>query len=535
MYEDFQILLDEPARSLALGFDDYGDALTEVVLRSRPQFAVGIFGDWGSGKTTLMEGIARQLEPRDDVVQVWFNAWRYEQEPHLIVPMLDTLREGLLDWAARPTVGDAQRRSWATRAAAAASRAALAVLAGVTLQAAVPIIGLSASIDANKSVAAWRSDSEDQARASAEEPRSFYHASFRALRDAMREFVGKGAGRIVVFVDDLDRCLPENALQVLESMKLFFDLPGFVFVVGLDQRVIEQAVELRYQPARSAQRSAPRDGDRPGAEDPRDPSTARSQAEERATLTGANYVKKIFQVQFSVPRIVEEQLGDYLRFVAEEAGLPQVQRDNLRDTVSPHLPYLVAEGSVNPREVKRLINAYTLQVKMLERRLQKPPNPNVVLALQTMLFRHDWEPLYQVLAPEPSVFVEELEQVLAGRGDLFLGGRSVALPAAFATYVRGPGKALRDEPLEPYVSSIEAALSTDSSMIEATRVLRELRKSLDPAAAALPDANEFGGKLGHIRDVVGRRSSDDAFSADAVTRLRNLEGLGRVSKVIAIR
>jgi predicted KAP-like P-loop ATPase len=39
--------------------------------------------------------------------------------------------------------------------------------------------------------------------------------------------------KIVIFVDDLDRCLPDNALDVIESMKLFFDLPGFVFVVGL--------------------------------------------------------------------------------------------------------------------------------------------------------------------------------------------------------------------------------------------------------------------------------------------------------------
>jgi hypothetical protein len=119
-----------------------------------------------------------------------------------------------------------------------------------------------------------------------------------------------------------------------------------------------------------------------------------------------------------------------------------------------------------------------------------------------------------------------LEQALAGQGDLFLGGRPVPLPAAFATYVRGPGKALREEPLEPYVSSIEATLSTDPSMNEATRVLRELRRSISPAAGALPNPNEFGGKLGQIRDAVSRRSSDDAYSADAATRLGNLEGLG---------
>src|SRR5206468_10942273 len=89
------------------------------------------------------------------------------------------------------------------------------------------------SFDANKALAA----AEQSVRADAEArvPRSSYHASFRALQAAFEEFAGPDTDRrIVVFVDDLDRCLPESALQVLESMKLFFDLDGFVFVVGLD-------------------------------------------------------------------------------------------------------------------------------------------------------------------------------------------------------------------------------------------------------------------------------------------------------------
>jgi hypothetical protein len=81
----------------------------------------------------------------------------------------------------------------------------------------------------------------------ADDPVSFYHASFNAMKEAIREFVAGTDRRIVVFVDDLDRCLPNNAPEVLESMKLFFDLEGFVFVVGLDQSVIERAIELKYE------------------------------------------------------------------------------------------------------------------------------------------------------------------------------------------------------------------------------------------------------------------------------------------------
>jgi hypothetical protein len=51
---------------------------------------------------------------------------------------------------------------------------------------------------------------------------------------------------LVVFIDDLDRCTPEKALQVLEALKLFLDAPGCVYVLGLDSHAIEEAVRTRY-------------------------------------------------------------------------------------------------------------------------------------------------------------------------------------------------------------------------------------------------------------------------------------------------
>jgi len=83
-FDDFTVLLDEPADVPGLGWAEYSGALAQIIGHSAPRFAIGIFGDWGSGKTTLMRSIWRELEPRQDVVLVWFNAWRYEREeaPH---------------------------------------------------------------------------------------------------------------------------------------------------------------------------------------------------------------------------------------------------------------------------------------------------------------------------------------------------------------------------------------------------------------------------------------------------------------------
>lgn len=94
-YDSFKVLVDDPATRPSLAFKDYASALADITLMSTPQFAIGIFGSWGSGKTTLMRAIKDKLSGRSDVVTIWFNAWRYEREPHLIVPLLDVLRETL--------------------------------------------------------------------------------------------------------------------------------------------------------------------------------------------------------------------------------------------------------------------------------------------------------------------------------------------------------------------------------------------------------------------------------------------------------
>src|SRR5690606_16413114 len=52
--------------------------------------------------------------------------------------------------------------------------------------------------------------------------------------------------RVVVFVDDLDRCSPDRVLEVIEAIRLVMDVPGFVFVLAIDYDVLVRAVETRY-------------------------------------------------------------------------------------------------------------------------------------------------------------------------------------------------------------------------------------------------------------------------------------------------
>jgi KAP family P-loop domain len=500
--DDFRILLDEPAEQPALGFAGYARAFAAITRWSEPRFAVGIFGDWGSGKTTLMRAIRRELEADETVVTLWFNAWRYEREEHLIVPLLDVLREALRDWAERPG-RDRGLGERARRAAATVSRAAGAMLAGLSLTAGIPGVpgGSSLNFDVDRALADWRQREEE----AAQQPRSLYHAVFRALQQSLAQFVEGGRQRIVVFIDDLDRCLPVSALEVLESMKLFFDLEGFVFVVGLDREVVQRAVELKYRPLEAAAG---------GVVYP---------------IRGSEYIKKIFQVPFALPSISVRQVNEFLESL--EAGLPGEQREDLWERVRPHLDQVITEAGVNPREIKRFLNAYTLQ-----RKISPTLDPDVFLGLQTLSFRDDWRQVYEVLLAEREAFTEAVRRQRKGSPtavENLWPELAAAPPTCFDYLASSLGQPLVDAPsLDPYLHSIEATETTQSGLGAAYRVVGDLRGLLRDITDALSDdqrrrlQSDFGEQLQHLVSALKRLPGNAPaarLQADVESQLQRLD------------
>ena len=74
---------------------------------------------------------------------------------------------------------------------------------------------------------------------------SFYFEAFDNLRDIAHNKTIKKP-KIVVFVDDLDRCFPEQAVHLLESIKLVLHQPGFAFVLGIYPQIIEDFILNKY-------------------------------------------------------------------------------------------------------------------------------------------------------------------------------------------------------------------------------------------------------------------------------------------------
>ena len=92
---NYKIITDEPAEN-APDFEKYSERLSNIIINSKPQFTVGIYGGWGTGKTTLMQMIKNELqksEYNDNILLVWFDAWRYQENEEFsaLVPLVRTI------------------------------------------------------------------------------------------------------------------------------------------------------------------------------------------------------------------------------------------------------------------------------------------------------------------------------------------------------------------------------------------------------------------------------------------------------------
>lgn len=399
-----KILLDAPTDRPAPGYEGTVTAFAGIIADSQPNFAIGIFGGWGSGKTTLMGAIKSALLA-NGILTVDFNAWRFEREPQLLVPLLDTIRGALADRAAALEKKSIEAGGEAPdevpklqKIAGRVGRIVKALATGLSGSVGIPG-AVTINYDANTAINAFNALAGHEAGdpASGQEdiaPKSLYVAAFGELQTAFEGLAEAGVTRIVVFVDDLDRCLPVNALDVLESMKLFFDLPGFIFVVGLDEAVIDSAIATKLTAAMASPRATAAD-------------TATVAELVVGGQLGREYAKKIFQVPYTLPVIRPMQLGNLLESMYTDVGITDDELAELSKLVVPYLEVISLQRRVNPREVKRFLNSFTLQA------LIHPDDelkPKAILALQTIAFRPDWQPWYEAVNARPNEFRAAIEE-----------------------------------------------------------------------------------------------------------------------------
>ncbi|WP_293367071.1 P-loop NTPase fold protein [Microcoleus sp. CAWBG50] len=264
---------DRPNEEPSLNFDLYAKELGKIAVKATTgnegAFTVGIFGSWGSGKTTLMRCIERNFKDylTKFVVEefeshlhnfdatkfktIWFNPWKYDDTHGIRNALIQTILREMAENSQGMVKENCNKLAIRYKA----SECILHIgehLAGVALQSQmwginpIEIIKGFTKLGGKARTNPEENKVNDLDLELDTDPYLFINSFEAQFREVVKEYVGEN-GRLVIFIDDLDRCLPENALTVLESLKLYLDNANCVFFIGLDKRVIEQAVKQRYK------------------------------------------------------------------------------------------------------------------------------------------------------------------------------------------------------------------------------------------------------------------------------------------------
>ncbi|RME96766.1 MAG: hypothetical protein D6768_21180, partial [Chloroflexi bacterium] len=275
-----------------LDFDEYCHVLTSVIGQAETPLTVGIFGPWGSGKTSLMKLVEEALaNSRPAPLTVWFNAWKYDQEDALwralilqvlgalrpkadaagkdlsappehyqqmleqrqkarqkLEQQLDDLENSLYRPVEREEVGGVTV-DW--------DKLAKGSITGLTHLSLSALPGIGSVLGKMMEEAQKKITGEDLNTifdAIQRERHKIYRQHIQSLEKFQETFqtliaeqVVANGQKLVVFIDDLDRCLPEKAIEVLEAIKLFLDVEGCLFLLGVDRGVIEQGIRVKYK------------------------------------------------------------------------------------------------------------------------------------------------------------------------------------------------------------------------------------------------------------------------------------------------
>lgn len=139
----------------------------------------------------------------------------------------------------------------------------------------------------------------------------------RAKQQAQAEQIEKlsrSIDRIVLFVDDLDRCQPEKVVEILQAVHLLLAFPLFAVVVGVDQRCLRQSLRMQFKGLLTPDRG------RENGKAETDKSNTSTRDDERLA-TPLDYLEKIFHVPFHLPAMEEEGFGELIHQLTEPPKL----------------------------------------------------------------------------------------------------------------------------------------------------------------------------------------------------------------------
>ena len=350
-------------------------ATTEDIL----PVTMGVFGDWGSGKSSVLKMLQEELEDEEGVVTLWFDGWAFDAYDDPKAALMSAIVHRLESHASVQDVGILQkvqskansliRRIKWFRTAGLATKGILTVTSAVD-----PAVLAGVALAEELGTVAENALKEGEAEATGAIDYGGVYDAVSGFRSDFEALVAEsGVKSFVVLIDDLDRCLPDAITSTLEAIKLFLAVPKTAFVIAADERIVRQAVARRYPPESY-----------------------------QGSDLAQEYLDKMVQIPVVLPRMDETETETYIYLLFSESHLEGealssiytkvrenrqkrtlvqplnigIARECLGDdadalegdfeVVSRIAPILAKNLEGNPRLVKRFLNAFSLRVRLAE-------------------------------------------------------------------------------------------------------------------------------------------------------------------------
>lgn len=337
--------------------------------------SIGVYGDWGSGKSSLIEMTLKELSVNKDYLCIKFNGWLFEgyedAKTALIGTILDEInKEKKLTAKAKEVIERLYKNIDFFKLASKGVKygldflitGGLGTIADITLQSVV-----AKSKDKVSNV----SEEDIKGALSSVFSRDQIRTNLKSFQKDFAELLAKTKiKRLVVFIDELDRCNPDTILETLEAIRLFLFAEGTSFIIGADERQVMYAVRKKFPEIKG-----------------------------NKIDIGKEYLEKIIQYPVKIPQlgihevqfyimclflkhelkdkseevlkfIQDERKKDFLNFKMSfgliEGKFPDIE-GKIKDVIAlaNQLSAVLSKGlNGNPRHCKRFLNSLSMRITM---------------------------------------------------------------------------------------------------------------------------------------------------------------------------
>ncbi|TXH70772.1 MAG: hypothetical protein E6Q83_04430 [Thiothrix sp.] len=334
-----------------LGVDRYSQVLAEFVEQTNTPMSIGIQGEWGSGKTSLLNSIWGRLADRNSSLLIWINAWEYS----LLTLPEEALLKIIVAITSEIQASDTNQ-----------SNADKVIRATKGLLTRVARFGAAASLSAM----GVGEKSDHLVDELLEKKESSVSDLRNALQDVVNSICSKNNSsykRVVIFVDDLDRLDPTYAVQLLELLKNIFGLSNCVFLLAIDYQVVVKGLRHKFGEMNKT-----------------------NEWEFRA------FFDKLIQLPFMMP-VGEYAIGQYINSLLTKINY-DISKELDKNKIAYEEIILCTIGS-NPRAIKRLVNSLLL-IEMMNKN-NSFINNYKMLMLAIVCLQIAFPSFYQLLQKTP--------------------------------------------------------------------------------------------------------------------------------------